>query len=356
MRILVYGAYWHGQWVEYAAEGLKRNGHIVEIIYWNKTDSIIERIINNIPDIKVLGYAKYKIEQTAIRKNVLKSFIAKIPIFKPDLIFVLGSSGNPISGLELQQIKKKNKVPIVCWYGDDPLRFYEFTRDILYYDYVFLGDPYSIDQINIIKDGKVGYLPGAVDETVYKRIKLSKNETDEYSCDISFVGSAYTSDGSSIYRASILSELAEYGMKIYGEKKWWLEVNKIFQKLDNAIVGHILTAEQANKLFNVSKIVMNIHHPQIKYATNIRTFEIAASGAFQLADYKDALNDLFKLNTQIVTFKSTGELKEKAKYYISHEEETRSIAESLRREVLEKHTYSIRMREMLDILNKSKIL
>jgi spore maturation protein CgeB len=47
-----------------------------------------------------------------------------------------------------------------------------------------------------------------------------------------------------------------------------------------------------------------------------------------------------------VTFDGAGDLRDKAAYYLSHEDERRRIAEKARARVLREHTYEHRAREM----------
>ena len=59
---------------------------------------------------------------------------------------------------------------------------------------------------------------------------------------------------------------------------------------------------------------------------------------------------MFEVNREIVTYHSNEELLEKINYYLNHEEERRKIAEAGQRRTLKDHTYTVRMRELKEIL------
>ena len=124
---------------------------------------------------------------------------------------------------------------------------------------------------------------------------------------------------------------------------------ELFPELVGKVYLEVLTPQEVNILHNCSDIVLAVHHPQNKYTVSLRTFEAAAAGAFQLSEYKQDIDLLFS-EEELVSFQSGAELREKAEYYLPREGERRSITEGTRKVVLEKHTYKIRMAEMLDIV------
>lgn len=349
MKILLVGTEWFGHWTDYCASALDKLGHRTKIFYWNNTGALTEKIfVRNFPYIPVVTR---KIKEKWLNKGVNKLFIKKAFDYSPDLILMLGSTGNPLVIESFKKIKEKLKIPLVCWFGDDPLRFYHFMMNVIYFDFIFVGDPFVVPQVKLIRNSNVEYLPGAVDSDVFKPLILTKEEKEKYDCEIGFVGGSYSSDGGGVLRGKILESLSNYKMKIYGDNSGWIRILKDFPVLKLSFQKRMLPLNETNKFFNAANIVMNIHHPQNKYDTSIRTFEIAASGAFQLADYKKALGELFELNNEIITFTSIPDLQEKTKYFLNHPGERKTIADRLRKKVIKEHTYEIRMKQMFDMLS-----
>ncbi|MDI6733465.1 MAG: glycosyltransferase [Planctomycetota bacterium] len=356
MKIFLAGPHWFGNFTEYCASALKKLGCNTKVFFSNKPirESLEEKIEKSIPYIPhtFTGTIKDILSRRIDKKRVIainQGFINEALSFSPDVILVISSTGNKILPESIDRLKQKIDVPIVAWFGDDPLRFYQETKNILHYDYLFTGDPTLIAQLKLITKNPVEYLPAAADPDIFKPVKLTDKEIADFGCDIGFVGAASSADGGGLMRAKILETLSSYNLKIYGDPDW-KQLYKDFPFLKSAFQGRILPVQETNKLFNAAKIVMNIHHPQNKYWASIRTFEIGASGAFQLADARKGIEDLFKLNEEIVCYRSLPELRELVDYYLGHPEERIAIAQRLRKKVLEKHTYVHRMKTILDYI------
>jgi spore maturation protein CgeB len=356
MRIFLAGPHWFGNFTEYCARALEKLDCNVKVFYSNKTFKkfLEEKVVKSIPCIPYTftGMIKDRLFKEVDKKKVSiinQDFIDEIESFSPDVILLISSSGNMILSESFVRIKQKIDAPIVVWFGDDPLRFYQETKKVLYYDYLFIGDPSLVEKLKLITKSPVEYLPGAADPDIFKPVDLTDNDVAEFGCDIGFVGAGYYEDGGGFMRAKILETLSSYNLKIYGDPGWKFLYND-FPFLKSAFQGRILPVQDTNKFHNAAKIVMNIHHPQNKYWASVRTFEIGASGAFQLIDARKGIEDLFKLNEEIVCYRSLAELRELVDYYLGHAEERVAIAQKLRKKILGKHTYLHRMVSILEFI------
>jgi spore maturation protein CgeB len=83
---------------------------------------------------------------------------------------------------------------------------------------------------------------------------------------------------------------------------------------------------------------------------NPRTFELAACQAFQLVDYRSQLPELFEIGKEIVVFNDVNELRDKARYYLDHPDERKTIAQLAQKRVLSQHTYRHRMETMMKLV------
>jgi spore maturation protein CgeB len=107
------------------------------------------------------------------------------------------------------------------------------------------------------------------------------------------------------------------------------------------------------KILAKSKIVVNRHIKVADdYANNMRLFEATGMGAMLITDSKKNLNDLFKVGKEVVVYKSSNDLLKKLNYYIKNEDEQQKIAKAGQKRTLKNHNYSIRMKELSDILKK----
>jgi spore maturation protein CgeB len=83
---------------------------------------------------------------------------------------------------------------------------------------------------------------------------------------------------------------------------------------------------------------------------NCTLFEAAGCGAFQIADWKPSLPELFEPEREVVTFRTRQELKERVDYYLAHPEERQEIADRAYARAHREHTYEARFNKMFEIL------
>ena len=110
-----------------------------------------------------------------------------------------------------------------------------------------------------------------------------------------------------------------------------------------------ITNDETAARYCGAKIVLNFYRSGSQYSLNPRAYEIAACGAFQLAqDSSDEAHALF--GDSIAYFSTPEELQEKIHYYLDHPEEREAMAKESQRRVHNHHSYSHRLRHMLKIL------
>ncbi len=111
----------------------------------------------------------------------------------------------------------------------------------------------------------------------------------------------------------VMECLEGYNLKLWGPPwPFWLN-----SPLSRYYTGSEVHELEKAKAFNAAKIVVNtMHYGEIE-GVNCRTFEAAGCGAFQIADWKPTLPDLFVPDQEIVTFTSREELKDKVDYYLT---------------------------------------
>lgn len=124
--------------------------------------------------------------------------------------------------------------------------------------------------------------------------------------------------------------------------------------LENVInCGSAESRYEMPKIFRCSKINLNPTAKSIKTGISQRIWDILGCGGFLISNYQAELPEHFELGKDIETYGSLEELVDKCAYYLEHEEERQAIAKSGYEKVKKYHTYEVRIREMLEIIEKS---
>jgi spore maturation protein CgeB len=103
-------------------------------------------------------------------------------------------------------------------------------------------------------------------------------------------------------------------------------------------------------VYSGSTLSLNHHHPMNDIVgVNTRAFELAASGACQVADLKAEFPSLLTPGEELVGYRDPDELKRQLDHYLAHPDEARAIGENAQRRALKEHTLRHRLDEMLAI-------
>jgi spore maturation protein CgeB len=186
----------------------------------------------------------------------------------------------------------------------------------------------------------------AASPDVHHPVRLSEDERRYYGSDVSFVGAGYYN------RQHFLEGLLDFNFKIWGTD--WDMHSALAACIQRG--GERIGTDEIVKIFNATEININLHsstyHKGINPFgdfVNPRTFEIIASGGFQLADRRSPLQGLFETGEELVVFNDLNDLRSKITYYLDNPGERARIIKRGRQRILREHTYEIRMKEMLDI-------
>ncbi|MCA9911522.1 MAG: glycosyltransferase family 1 protein, partial [Anaerolineae bacterium] len=79
---------------------------------------------------------------------------------------------------------------------------------------------------------------------------------------------------------------------------------------------------------------------------NIRLFETAAAGIFQITDERPGVREWFTPGENIVTYSDEDDLREKVAYYLAHDDERTRIATAGQAHVYSAHSYDARAAEL----------
>lgn len=284
---------------------------------------------------------------TDVRQNLVELADTQ----RPDLMLVLDGMDLP---LEQIATLRARGIKTAIWLTDDPY-YTDFTmRIVAHYDYVFTLELNCVEIYRGLGCKEVHNLPFAAHREHYR----PTTGRSPVSRDISFIGSAYW-NRISFFR-EIMPELMSYNTIINGI--WWDRLPEAPLYGDRIEIGKWMSPQETALTYSGSKIVINVHRSHVDEmdnnnkllipaaSPNPRTFEIAASGSLQLCDARDDLGSFYKIGEEIDTFTTPGEMMEKIRYYLTHEEERRTMALRALERTLKDHTYTKRLDKLLTVI------
>lgn len=243
---------------------------------------------------------------------------------------------------EISDIKLRNNAKIAMWYPDALSTFGKGFFINADYDFLFFKDPYIIRIFKDILKPEVHYLPECFNPNKHF-IEIDKYNSNLYKCDITTAGNQHS------WRNIFFEHFPNYNIKFWGlEAPVWMPKGVLYSYFQGKPVYN---TEKAEAFYNAKIVLNNLHYSEIE-GLNVRCFEAAGIGAFQIVDWRPGLNDLFIDGEEIVSFKTISELKDKINFYISNDKERNRIANKGKARAFADHTYKIRLQTMLNLIFK----
>lgn len=277
------------------------------------------------------------------QKEILKTAFE----FKPQLVILSGNT-NSVLPQTLHKIKKLYKSKLVLLNGVAPVVFATKNERQMapFFDYIFTNDLYHALDWQMLGAKHARVLPvSAIDPDVHKTYTLTENEKKTLGSNVSFVG-RFTPLEQYRNRIDYLDHLTDFDLKIWTDDK---EVILSHPRLKKFYKGEAF-GEKMFKIFSTSKINLNIHANFMLYGGNLRTFEIPASGGFELVDRVD--KNWFLEGKEIARFNSARDLVEKTKYYLNRPSERLRVARAGYIRVHKDHTYKKHFTKLLRVINE----
>ncbi len=109
-----------------------------------------------------------------------------------------------------------------------------------------------------------------------------------------------------------------------------------------------------NKVFYLSRINLNITLPSIETGLPQRIYDIMGAGGFVLTNAQKEIEDYFVVGKEIEVFHNLDELKEKAAFYLSHEQERLRVTLNGYQKVREHFSYLHQMSKMLHMVEEDE--
>lgn len=302
-------------------ETLEKMGHVV-------------RFFPTEPYREICSYAEKKLDKLGFhqgRERYLhqwrENLYRTMEKFHPDVILFINIPKAILDEVDQKKIKQAFTPPpkILCWLVDSIIGQGGWEAFFPYCDRIYVFEKRDVLLLQERYQIPAAYCPVGYN-AAYARVEARRDKE----IDIAFMGAPYRN------RLHILEEVAAHAvrhnwrMAIYGpfyeDRYFWKEY--LFQRkypyITKYLTNGMVLPEEAAELYARSKICLNIHLSAHK-GVNPRTFEIMATGSFQLIDEREDYAGLVP-EQDMAIFRSTEELIEKISYYLTHEDERECIA------------------------------
>ena len=344
MRIHLTGAYWHGATTYNIERAFRDLGHDVFFFdkYLQKSDRLLKSVFSRLSR-KPYGVEHYFAERRG------REWLRTVEEYNPDLIFIEDAPELPAEFISLARRLKKP----IFYYMTSPPHGSGAKEEMWSFQYV--DELFSID-------GEWSRLAAQFYARPIHHLPLAASPKDFFPIvgaqkkyDVAYIASVPEQSPDGLMRANLVDQIPEkYSVAALGNGwNYWL---KYFPRLRSRIqASSSIPISQMNEIFNHSKVIINFHSTWHAVSISARTFEVALSGGFQIADYRKDLDVLLPPNS-IPIFSNLKEMNELIAYWTlpAHEKEREEKARTMREHVLAYHTWEHRVREILRVYGEHR--
>ena len=239
----------------------------------------------------------------------------------------------------VKQLRKETRVPWLNWFPDDLRTIADVLRRAPAYDRVFVSGTDVAERASAALGHPVEVIPPGADPSVYRPLRSK----DQYRANVVFAGAA------TARRETLLSGLVEFGLALWGPG--WRSTS-----LKDYCRGEAPDTDRYVRAYGGASVAVNIHHTSFgstatERSVNQRVFELAAMGVPQVVDERGDLARYFEPGKDLMVFHDTTSLRKIVEAALQDLPGTELIGASARRQMLTRHTYMHRCKQLLDAMN-----
>ncbi len=340
-------------------------------------------------DVRVVGLGK--------GEGFISSLLKEVVDFRPDFLITVNHLGFDEEGI-LTGFLRSVEMPVASWYVDSPdLIIRAFERNVAPNVSLFLWDRGYVERMREMGFEDVHYLPLGTDERVFRPLP------ERGRIEVGFAGNSWVSKAEEamaevpedlrglvegmaedlyltrdldmlkeagilrslsprermalekallcratvLYRTACIRALRDFRPVIHGDPAWRRLLGKGFR-----IRPPIHYYLELPGLYNSCVVNFNTTHLQMPTAVNQRVFDVPACGGFLLTDWREALEDLFEVGEEVAVYRDVEEIPHLVRYYLTHDDERERMARRGRERVLKEHTYTNRLKSLVDAMRK----
>jgi spore maturation protein CgeB len=270
---------------------------------------------------------------------------------KPDFLI---HTKNELPAEIFQDLRRLTKV--IQWYPDpvipDWLPPYVMASDI----FLTMAEG-LIEDFRELGAEHVFWLTQAFEPSFFRVGRITGEDMEVYSTDVAFVGNL-GSKPQYLPRRKYLERVIHEGFRF----KWWgpkipkklSTIPLLAGRLGRSYGGRFVWGEEYAKVAKLSKIFLAFDTmPHIKKSMSARMYTAAGCGAFYMCRHVEGIEDVLEPGREIATFRSEEEMVDMIKYYLKNDGVRKRIAEAGMACVLRNHTYEVRTRQLIRIVEEA---
>ena len=250
--------------------------------------------------------------------------------FKPDLIFCCFTGDLNITPFEpweeVYEETLSGRTKTFNWFCDDTWRFDKFSSNVChYFNVCSTPEPTYLKKFK--QNGYSNIIVGMWHSNLsfYPVIPFK-----EKTINLSFVGRV---DMSRMYYLSFLAQ--------------------------NGTIPEVLQGASSSEMLNFmanSKIALNFsvnpNDPEKKTQMKGRMFEIPATNSLMVTEYHSGIEEFYKIDKEIITFKTREELLEKVRFLLKKEDIVERIASNGFQRFKKEHDSKVRLKKLLEEIKR----
>ncbi len=290
-------------------------GSIAHKQYWS-----LPRYVGRVAREMMVGNKPNRLDQKIVK-------IAKE--FKPDIILSLTGQLHPIV---LEELGKLTQGRCVLWWGDPPANSQRWGILDPGWDFTYIKDRMAAKKLKLV--GRNAHLlHEAMNPRWHKPVAGQKNGA------VVVAGNCYA------FRQAVVLRLNKDGVdfQLYGPPppRWaHPEIKKLH-------TGKYLRGLEKSRVFGEGAACLNTFPLAEGDSLNCRTFEVAGAGGLQIIEHRQAIEECFEPQKELLTFKTYEELLDHIRRAKRHPKEMVAIREAGARRALAEHTYRHRLEVIL---------
>jgi hypothetical protein len=262
-----------------------------------------------------------------------------------DVVWI--DKGITINRATLEYIRRKNpNVKIVSFSPDNMVLRHNQSQNYLecipLYDFIFTNKSYILEDMKKLGAKNIHFVNNSYETAFHYPRSLNNDDLHRLGGDVGFIG-AWEKE-----RCDSILYLAKNGIKVkvFGDGKW-----ENYRSVPNLTIESAIYSEDYSKALRAFKLSLCFLRKMNFDQQTTRTMEIPACGGFMLAERTDEHSALFEEGEEAAFFSSNEELLEKCRYYLSHEDERKRIAEAgLKRCRTSGYSNEETMKKMIEIV------